>query len=194
MKDFCSKPNNFFTTDCKTWLTNLRTNAIKDGVARSVCPSIKDTGTVDQKRFCSCYNATVPPDLQNDPVLRSYVYCLTPDCQQFGLKPAQEVDKPCPLNYVICENKDILQRLSDRGAIDRNEITNRCSINIGNPNAPPGTPPSTPGAPAQPSQPGQPSQPSQPPAQPRQINWAIIGVGLAVVLIIIILTMIFILR
>lgn len=126
----CADPSHFFSDACKTWLKNLGKNALKDQLATKICPTIKSTGTESQKLFCSCYNVEMPEELKDDSALQGQVLCLSEKCQKDGLIPSQHYGNPCPLNYVVCKQSDILQKLYDGGSIGKSEIAQKCGITV----------------------------------------------------------------
>jgi len=140
LSDHCSNPKNFFTADCKRWVSNLN-DAQRNNIANAACPSAT---TDEEKDWCACYLLKdIPPELEKDDVMRGLWACLDPVCNNSS-KSLQPFGKDCPSSLTLCNQRDIVTKLGS-SEIGSQRLANECG-NISLPDTSP-TGPMGPAAP-----------------------------------------------
>jgi len=122
----------FFSPYCKKLIARGDRQQVisqaDDEMAWNVCSSIKNNlnATEEQRVWCACYNAEVPPDVPL--AARGIFQCLNPDCTSRGLKP---ITYTCPSVQVLCEQTKIKTELRD-STIGKQFLQQQCgSVIIG---------------------------------------------------------------
>jgi len=135
----CSQRKYFFTEPCKQIFAPTARqvkNQSDNDLAQKICTQVKHdpNATEEEKDWCSCYNAEVPPDTPL--VARGIFQCIDPKCKSKGLLPFGMM---CPSSLVLCTQKEFTTELS-KSNIGRQYIANECGgikIETGPGRAPP---------------------------------------------------------
>lgn len=138
MRTICATKDGFFSEGCQKWMTTSGVmDSQLDDAAGKVCDGIKTTGTADQKKWCNCFIADIPPDT---PLAVKGIYrCLNPVCQGPGvLKPSTN---NCPSQLTVCEQAKISSEIT-KSTTGQQLIANQCgNVNVGGTAAPTATKP-----------------------------------------------------
>lgn len=136
LEEHCGKKENFFGTDCRTWLENLN-DSRRNRIARTAC---SQASTPEEKDLCACFiPRDIPPEFEGDMAIRALWPCLDPVCNDVN-KALQPYQKNCPSTLNICKQTDIVTKLQD-SEVGSTRIANECGqVKIGAAaNAPPST-------------------------------------------------------